>query len=312
MTARSALWAVAFCLPVAVAVGFSISLHRKRAELLATIDQLNASLGRHRDTLKAASAENKDRLDRMAAFREQVKRIDDSLPPWQRRLQAVRLAWADLIRQGRAGAVMTAPVVQFSAKQPYFLQLMGDPAYAKAVEALMRQQVEGDYGRFLASDNLSPQAQDQLLGLLTQLYMDRLDSDSLMGTGSDPTERTAVRAQADAEVRSEIRSDFGTPFANALHAYNQNMAFYGMTDQMADRLAGTSTPLEPAQADQLVGLLDQTLGPVAGRARWMVPSTVVDQSQAFLSAPQTSVLLKIQQEQAVTVGSALAQRQAAR
>ena len=162
MTARSALWAVAFCLPVAVAVGFSISLHRKRAELLATIDQLNASLGRHRDTLKAASAENKDRLDRMAAFREQVKRIDDSLPPWQRRLQAVRLAWADLIRQGRAGAVTTAPVVQFSAKQPYFLQLMGDPAYAKAVEALMRQQVEGDYGRFLASDNLSPQAQDQL------------------------------------------------------------------------------------------------------------------------------------------------------
>ena len=97
-------------------------------------------------------------------------------------------------------------------------------------------------------------------------------------------------------INNEIRSAFGLRVVHAISAYDGTAQFYRATDEMQVRLKHTPTPLQPAQADEVVGLLVQALGPKVYTSYWPVPDSVITQAASVLSAPQITVLKQIQKE----------------
>jgi hypothetical protein len=159
------------------------------------------------------------------------------------------------------------------------------PLYHTAMSALAKQHVEKRYGRLFAALALRPAAQDQLENLLAQRQM-----------ANERAEIDAANSKTVKYINNEIRSAFGLRVAHAISAYDGIAQFYRATDEMQVLLSHTPTPLQPAQADQLVTLLVQALGPKVYTSYWAVPDSVITQAASILSAPQIEILKQIQQK----------------
>jgi hypothetical protein len=307
MNYRAFFWTVAFVLPVTAAIVVSISLQRERTAMEAMIAQLTAS------SLQIDSSQQENTTQRQASEQERnsieadIKKIGSTLSPWQKRLMAVTQAASQVSAEARPRG--TALLDQPSATQLYFPQLLNDPVYHNAVAALEKQEVEEKFGRLFDALALSPADQGKLESLLTQQQMARVDARELANSGPKPASPTATGAQAmQAElstassdavkpVNKEIQTAFGGDIWHKISAYEGILQFYNTTDEMETRLQYSPTPLAPGQADQVVGLLVQALGPKVYSSYWIVPQSVIAQAPSVLSPPQVDVLITIQQEQ---------------
>jgi cellulose synthase/poly-beta-1,6-N-acetylglucosamine synthase-like glycosyltransferase len=197
---------------------------------------------------------------------------------------------------------------QPSATQLYFPQLLRDPAYHNAVSVLEKQQIEGKFGRLFAALNLSPSDQGQLEDFLTEKKMARDDAESAILVSSNRASPIAIdphTLEAEIAARSsdpikaigwDIYKTLGPQVAHSVSAYGGIAQFYNLADEMETRLSDTSTPLQPDQADQVVGLLIQALGAKVYTGFSPVPDIVITQAATVLSPPQIDVLKQIQQE----------------
>jgi hypothetical protein len=299
MNSRTLFWSIAFLLPVALAIALLIPLRREHAALLASVGQWKALVLKHETSLANVAQQRTHLADQKKAMAAIVKRLGTGLSPWQRwnldvLNEAMRLS-AEAGSKPQAGHGSLPPIVQFSDARPYFRELLGDPAYAKAVSALMKQQAEVAFGRMLASLNLSAADQDKLEDLLVQREMAPADAAGLLGTtlGTGPVARPTLRA-----ISQEIQATFGPQVAQQYRVANKTETISAGMDDLADRLSYTSTPLAAAQADQLYGMLSQANpSPYGGMTHWQVPDEVISQAQGILAAPQLEALVQIQEEQ---------------
>jgi len=309
MNYRTFFWAAAFALPVATALAISVQLQREHTALEVMIARWSAL------SLQTELALQKNIEQQQANVPadnpgETGPKSKSTLLPWDERFAAAMNTATRLAAEGRPAAKNSAAVLdQPSATQLYFPQLLGDPAYHNAVSALVKQQVEEKYGHLLPALALSPPDQDQLEDLLTQEQMAKEDAKSLLNSGNPVAAGPfAVRASVTAAsadtvktISAEIQAKFGAPVTNAISAYNGIAQFYKATDKMATQLSYTPTPLQPAQADQVVGLLVQADGAKVYNSNWLVPATVITQAATVLSPTQLAALTQIQQEQAAKV-----------
>jgi hypothetical protein len=157
--------------------------------------------------------------------------------------------------------------------------------YHTAMSARAKQDIEKKYRRLFVTLALRPAAQDQLENLLAQRQM-----------AKEMAEIDAANSKTVKFINNEIRSALGLRVAHAISAYDGIAQFYSAADEMQVRLSHTPTPLQPAQADQVVGLLVQALGPKVYTNCWAVPDIVITQAASVLSAPQIIVLKQIQKE----------------
>jgi hypothetical protein len=314
MNYRTFFWIVGFVSPVAIAVAISIQLQRERVSLEAMIAQLSASALQIESSLQETTKHLQDINHESDSIKADLKKRESTLSPAQKRSIAVLQAAARLAAEGRPSVKDSSLLLdQPSATQLYFSQLLSDPAYHDAVSALAKQEVEGKYGRLFAAMALNPTDQDQLEDLLAQRQMAKDDAKSLVLGGlnqanSAAADSPAVQAEitaADSDtvkaIDADIQKTFGKQVWHEVSAYDGVAQFYATMDEMSARLNYTSTPLQPVQADQVVGLLVQALGPKVYNSNWTVPESVIAQAATVLSAPQIGVLQQIQQEQAKRV-----------
>ena len=121
---------------------------------------------------------------------------------------AARLA-AEKAAAGPAGTgSASAPPSSVEARsvEPFFRQLLNDPAYSTAVLTFVKQQTEARWGLLLASLNLDPSAEDQLVNLLTQRQMVYFDAAGMVGNTG---QTGAVMAPTTKAISQEIAATFG-------------------------------------------------------------------------------------------------------
>jgi hypothetical protein len=305
MNYRTIFWVVGFALPVATAIAILVQLQHERASVEAMIARLAAS------SQQAELALQKDINQQQV--NEHAENAGEAEPgkqrgllSWDKRFAAAMSTATRLATEGRPAIKDSLGLLdQPSATQLYFPQLLGDPAYHNAVSALVKQQLEEKYGYFFPALALSPADQDQLENLLTQQQMAREDAKSMVNNGPNQPAAQAEVSAASSDtinaINAEIQAKFGPQVTNAISAYNGIAQFYKAADKMEARLSYTLTPLQPGQADQIVGLLVQALGSKVYNSYWPVPANVITQAASVLSPPQVAALKQIQQEQAARI-----------
>jgi len=191
--------------------------------------------------------------------------------------------------------------VETSPEKPFFDQLMDDPAYAKAVATLLQQQLEGTYGRLFAALNLNPTDQQRLEDLLTQRLMVGADARGLLGPDASQQERNATKAAEVRRINAEIQSDFGPAVMKQIRDYDGVTRIYNTVDDLETQLSYTTTPLQPAQAEQLVHMIVQILGPRITTVYWSIPQDVIAQSNSMLAPRQIAALKQVQAMQLANI-----------
>jgi hypothetical protein len=303
MTYRTFFWIVGFALPVAVVISISISLQCDHATLEAMIARQSAQQASMKSHRPVTGHKTNGTLKR--------KGFKLPISPLQKRfIAAFYAATGPATKGGSMAKNLFALMDQPSATQLYFPQLLGDPTYRNAVSALEKQQIEGRYGPLFAKLNLSPSSQGQLEDLLTEREMARDDAESVFLIASNQAYPTAIDPEIlEAEIAAgssnsakaigwEIFKRLGPHVAQTVLAFDGIAQFYNVTDEMETRLSDTSTPLQPAQSDQIIGMLTQALGAKVQTHYWAVPESVITKAPKVLSPPQISVLKQIQQEHA--------------
>lgn len=290
---------IAFC--VAGGTAEFHSLRKEGVSLRAQIAQSQMSLAAKTLALQDA-AERLRRLDaQRTAASGRLNALERSLSPEKRRLMAFFEAYMSQHPPDRR------PLILNTAGRPYFPELLNNPEYADAVRVVTQQIVETKYGRLLARLNLGTIAQDRLEDLLTQREMARIDADGLLGPDAGQTERMATKSNTVRDINEDIQTELGSQVSNALRAFSGKALYYEAMDDLETRLSYTTTPLQPEQAEHLVGLLSQALGRV-GSIYWNVPDNVVAQSENVLSPPQVAALKQIQEEQRARIQSHVAKQ----
>lgn len=289
-----------FALPVTAAVATSVRLGRQRAvleEKLAlestTLDRLNSAMQQRARRQEQLEAE-------VSALTQELDRLEQKLTPearsWSRLLLKAALLPSRLEPVGESrprGGAGTYPV-QNSSDRPYFPQLMGDPAYARVVAILVRQEVEKNYGRLLDELALDPSKQAALEELLTQRMLAREDAAGLLGPGVPDVERFAAKAETVQSVNAAIRAAFGPQVWQQVRAYDGLYRYYGVLDELQAQLSYTTAPLQAVQYNQVAGLLVRALGPRMTTVYWAVPDEVMTQAQSILAPGQIEALQRIQ------------------
>jgi hypothetical protein len=302
MKLKATFWTLGYALPIATIAGLLISLRIEHASLEARVTRMQTAPARIELQSPASTEQTRDIEANKAVNNARMKKDSTALTPAQKRWLDLVQTWAQIkaksgtANQGTQSAEPPyPPTIFYSISRPYFPQLLGNPDYDKAASILMKQIVEEKYGRLFATLQLSPGDQDKLADLVAQRDMLREDAVGLMGRDVDPALRAAVNNPTAREISSEIRTTFGAKVAQQVQTYAGLVQFYTVTDAMEARLSFTPTPLQPAQADQLVGMLSGALGRISTKY-FEVPDSVVEQSASVLSAPQIAVLRQLQEE----------------
>jgi len=308
MNSRTLFWSFLFLLPPAVAAVLSISLQREQAALRKGIAQMSGIMAQ-RHSNRDAAAEKVSQLDSQRdALKADLKRLTPGLSSWQRGMLAAQVLAAQLAAAhpaGKGSASAPPPIVEARAVEPFFRQLLGDPAYSAAVFTFVKQQTEARWGLLLATLNLDPSAEDKLVNLLTQRQMVYFDAAGIVGN-SGPTTGAAMDPTAKA-ISQEIAATFGPQVAAQVQAANVTQRLTQGIDDVTTRLSYTSTPLQPAQSDELTGLLVQSFAGTRPQARWVFPDTVIEQAKSFLAPTQVNALQQLQEEQKAFVQNQAAQ-----
>ncbi len=108
----------------------------------------------------------------------------------------------------------------------------------------------------------------------------------------------AVSAQSDSDLASRIQAQFGDAVYQAYQHFNDTAPVRELTGQLTETLAATATPLTPAQADQLVEILNNNRLPGSDGRPSLDPHALnldqaVAQAQGVLSPPQIAALRAI-------------------
>jgi len=139
-------------------------------------------------------------------------------------------------------------------------ELLGKPEVQAMVNLQQKSAVEQRYAPFFKNLNLPTEQIDKLKALLAERATTVQDVLSVATEqGMNPRENPAafrkLIATAQNEITSSMRAVIGDAGLAQLSSYEQSIPQRTIVNDLQMRLSYTSTPLTPAQADQLVGIL---------------------------------------------------------
>ncbi|HEU5078392.1 MAG TPA: hypothetical protein VFT72_04230 [Opitutaceae bacterium] len=267
--------------------------HQQIAALRAEFDQANAA--KDADWAKRlAAAQNHTRdlesqLTKAKAQAENEVALDPGAPPPPP---------AGALRGGRGG-----PAARFMA-------LMDDPAFSKLWMAEQRGQLDNRYAALFRNLKLSPAELEKFKNLLVEKQNSFRDvMAAARAQGIDPRDNRdqfrALVAQTNSEIDNNIESTLGSAAYQQYKQYEQTLPVRNVVDQLDQRLSYSNTPLNDAQADQLVQVLAQAMpnkngsdsSPFRNNGRVNLTDQAIAQASSVLTPDQVNTLKQIQSEQ---------------
>lgn len=195
--------------------------------------------------------------------------------------------------------------------------LMNDPQFTKLMALQQKGQLDSRYGALFKELGLSPAQVDAFKNLLLQKQNAARDVlAAARDQGLDPrTDRATINqllAQSNAEVDNQIQSTLGDAAYQQYKTFEQTLPQRNTVNQLQQSLSYTSTPLQDAQAQQLIQILasnsPKTGNPTSARALLQgggpfgmqgapITDQMITQAQGLLSQPQVAALQQLQQQQ---------------
>jgi hypothetical protein len=205
-----------------------------------------------------------------------------------------------------------------------FAAMAGNPEFQKLMSIQMKGRIVQTYGALFKSLNLSPEQLSQFEGLLAdkqQAMMDVMQAAREQGVSprTDPDGFKNLVNQAVSQSDASIQQALGDAGFQQYQQYQQSLPERNTVNSLQQSLSYTQTPLTDDEANQLIGLLQQTQpqragngtagtnnggdgGPgimslINGGGTAKVTDEALTQASGVLSAPQISALQQIQQQQ---------------
>jgi hypothetical protein len=205
-----------------------------------------------------------------------------------------------------------------------FANMAGNAEFQKLMAIQMKGRVIQTYAPLFKSLNLSPEQLSQFQGLLAdkqQALMDVLQAARAQGISprSDPEGFNTLVNQAISQSDTAIQQALGDAAFQQYQQYQQTLPERNTVNSLQQSLSYTQTPLTDDEANQMIGLLQQTQpqhagngtagvtnggdgGPgvmalVNGGGTAKVTDEALTQAAGVLSAPQMAALQQIQQQQ---------------
>lgn len=154
------------------------------------------------------------------------------------------------------GRGSSQPTAQFNALR----ELMAKPEVQALLTSQQKAAIEARYAALFKSLALSPDQTEKLKSLLAERQTTRMDvMEAAQAQGIDPRKNPEAyrKLQNDArnEVDATIKSAIGDAGFAKLQSYEQTLPQRNLVNDLQQRLSYTNTPLNSAQADQLVQIL---------------------------------------------------------
>jgi hypothetical protein len=205
-----------------------------------------------------------------------------------------------------------------------FARMAGNPEFQKLMAIQMKGRIVQTYASLFKALNLSPEQLNQFEGLLAdkqQAMMDVMQAarDQGINPRTDPDGFKSLVNTAISQSDATIQQALGDAAFQQYQQYQQTLPERNTVNSLQQSLSYTQTPLTDDEANQLIGLLQQTQpqragngtagttnggdgGPgimalVKGGGTAKVTDDSVSQAAGVLSAPQLSALQQIQQQQ---------------
>jgi hypothetical protein len=202
--------------------------------------------------------------------------------------------------------------------------MAGNAEFQKLAAIQMKGRVVQTYAALFKSLNLSPEQLAQFEGLLAdkqQAMMDVMQAarDQGISPRSDPDGFKSLVNQAVSQSDASIQQALGDAAFQQYQQYQQSLPERNVVNSLQQSLSYTQTPLTDDEANQMIGLLQQTQpqragngtagttnggdgGPgimalINGGGTAKVTDDAMTQASGVLSAPQISALQQIQQQQ---------------
>lgn len=179
-------------------------------------------------------------------------------------------------------------------------ELMKDPEFAAALKLDQEARIENRYGALFAQLNLPPEK----LAALKSLLAERENANrevwaTAAAQGMNPRdnrdELRQLTAEFQAEVDANIKATLGDSVVTALENYNTTAPQRSLVNDLNQKLAISSQPLNESQAQQLTLILAET-GETNGRNVYVTDDTIT-RAKGILTPAQVSNLEKLQAEQ---------------
>jgi hypothetical protein len=211
------------------------------------------------------------------------------------------------------------------------MAVLDNPAMQRMMSASIKGSLDQRYSALFRQLRLSPADLDKFKDLLVEKQMSAVDTLRVAqsrGMTSNPTEMLGLMNKVQGEMDDSIHALLGEQGFQSFQDYNQNMASYGLLDQIERRLSYTNAPLQAAQSEALLQILKTTTQPSAlerapgagslagimqtfGGGNAMTASltqrpitdATVDAAKGVLSAPQVDALRQLQTEQQSQAGA---------
>jgi hypothetical protein len=205
-----------------------------------------------------------------------------------------------------------------------FANMAANPEFQKLMAIQMKGRIDQTYGALFKSLNLSPEQLAQFQGLLAdkqQAMMDVMQAARSQGItrASDPDGFNTLVNQAISQSDAAIQQALGDAGFQQYQQYQQSLPERNTVNSLQQALSYTQTPLTDDEANQMIGLLQQTQpqhagngtagttnggdgGPgimalVNGGGTAKVTDDSLNMASSVLSAPQVAALQQIQQQQ---------------
>jgi hypothetical protein len=213
--------------------------------------------------LASAMREQSDAGERLAAAEARARELE-SLAATRREPESVATA--------QAAPVQQPPVTRRESArgQAGFATMMNNPDFQKAMVAGIRSSLDARYATLFKRLRLPPAELEKLKNLLVDRQAAGMDvlaasaSEGMAAAGGVEGMR-ALMEKAQADVDEGIRAVLGDERFAQYKDFDRNAPSYAVADQLERRLSYTATPLQPAQADELVRILAENApAPAAG------------------------------------------------
>jgi hypothetical protein len=211
------------------------------------------------------------------------------------------------------------------------MAVLDNPAMQRMMSASIKGSLDQRYASLFRQLRLSPTDLDKFKDLLVEKQMSAVDALRVAqsrGMTSNPAEMAGLMNKVQGEMDDSIHALLGEQGFQTFQDYNQNIASYGLLDQIERRLSYTNAPLQATQSEALLQILKTTTQPSAlerapgagSMAGFMqtfaggnaltasltqrpITDATVDAAKGVLTAPQVDALRQLQTEQQSQAGA---------
>ena len=175
-------------------------------------------------------------------------------------------------------------------------KMFTDPAMKKSMRSQQLIGIRMLYSDLAKQLGLSPQENEQLLEILADRQTDMSAAGMAALQGGDKDAETAKLTETTKQYEEQLKAVLGEDRYKQMQTYEQSMGDRFMMQQWEGQFAASGSPLEPAQKDQLLGLMREERKKSPNTANFGAPQNSAQAMQAMQTDEGVNQIIASQQE----------------